>query len=112
MTGSEAHQDSRPQSVANRSQDRQPSTTELLDLKGAAAYLGVPVSYIRRLVLEKRVAYHKVGRYLRFKCADLDQLVDRGRIEPKDEAAIPRQVHNTHLFATPARRPRHNTKMS
>jgi hypothetical protein len=28
---------------------------DLLDMKRAAAYLGVPVSYIRRLVLEKRV---------------------------------------------------------
>jgi excisionase family DNA binding protein len=39
---------------------------ELLDIVGAAGYLDVPVTYVRRLVLEKRVTYHKVGKYVRF----------------------------------------------
>jgi excisionase family DNA binding protein len=50
---------------------------ELLDIVGAAGYLDVPVTYVRRLVLEKRVTYHKVGKYVRFRPTDLDALVDR-----------------------------------
>jgi len=54
----------------------------LLDVDGAASYLGVPKVFIRRLVLEKRVAYHKLGKYLRFKPADLDDFVNQGRVDP------------------------------
>lgn len=38
-----------------------------LTLSEAAAYLNVTERYVRRLVAERRVAYHKVGRLLRFR---------------------------------------------
>ena len=37
--------------------------------------------YLRRLVYEKRVAYHRVGGRLLFDLADLDALAERGRVE-------------------------------
>ena len=38
--------------------------------------------YLRRLVHERRVAFHKVGARLLFDLADLDQLAEAGRREP------------------------------
>jgi excisionase family DNA binding protein len=53
-----------------------------LDVDAAAEYLGVSVSFIRRLVLERRVRYYKLGKYLRFDPADLDALVAKTRVDP------------------------------
>jgi len=53
-----------------------------LTLSEAAAYLNVTDRYVRRLVAERRVAYHKVGRLLRFLPSDLDALFDAGPVEP------------------------------
>jgi len=46
--------------------------TDWLNVTEAATYLKVPPSYVRRLVLERRVRFHKLGKYLRFTCEDLD----------------------------------------
>ena len=43
-----------------------------LTVDQAAAYLNVLPCFVRRLVSEGRVAYHKYGRHLRFEVADLD----------------------------------------
>ncbi len=56
----------------------------LLDVAGAAAHLGVSEAFVRRLVLEKRVRYYKVGKFVRFRPGDLDAFVDAGRIDPAD----------------------------
>ncbi|HEX8771087.1 MAG TPA: helix-turn-helix domain-containing protein [Acidimicrobiales bacterium] len=40
---------------------------DLVDVAGAAAHLGVSTTFIRRLVLEKRVRYYKVGKFVRFR---------------------------------------------
>ncbi len=54
----------------------------LLDVAGAAAYLGVSEAFIRRLVLERRVRYYKVGKFVRFRPFDLDAFVEAGRRDP------------------------------
>jgi excisionase family DNA binding protein len=54
----------------------------LLDVAGAAAYLGVSEVFIRRLVLERRVRYFKVGKFVRFRPPDLDAFVEAGRRDP------------------------------
>lgn len=56
--------------------------TKYLDVEGAAAYLGVKVRFIRRLVAERRIAFHKVGIYVRFAVDDLDAFANAGRVEP------------------------------
>ena len=57
-----------------------------LDVTGAADWLGVEVRFVRRLVAERRVAYYKVGRHLRFDANDLDDFLDTNRVD-KSEAA-------------------------
>ena len=49
----------------------------LLNVAGAAAYLGVTDAFVRRLVLEKRVRYFKVGKFVRFRPVDLEAFVGR-----------------------------------
>jgi hypothetical protein len=41
--------------------------------------------WLRRLVYERRVPFHKVGNRLVFDLADLDALVERGRVERAGE---------------------------
>jgi excisionase family DNA binding protein len=62
----------------------------LLDVPGAAAYLGVSTAFVRRLVLEKRVRYYKVGKFVRFRPADLDAFVEAGRQDPVEVRVHPR----------------------
>ena len=58
------------------------SANKLLDVAGAAAHLDVSEAFIRRIVLEKRVRYYKVGKFVRFRPVDLDAFVEAGRTEP------------------------------
>jgi excisionase family DNA binding protein len=51
----------------------------LLDVNGAAEHLNVTVHFIRRLVRERRVHFHKVGYHVRFYTDDLDAFVEAGR---------------------------------
>ncbi len=63
--------------------DAQPSTVaQLLDVSAAAGYLGTSERFIRRLVAERRVPFHRVGRHIRFRLSDLEAFVARGRVEP------------------------------
>jgi excisionase family DNA binding protein len=59
-----------------------PADNKLLDVAGAAAHLDVSEAFIRRIVLEKRVRYYKVGKFVRFRPTDLDAFVEAGRTEP------------------------------
>lgn len=69
--------------------DRQPSslpgdesTAGLLTIEQAAERINMSVRYVRRLVAERRIAFHKLGRAVRIATADLDELVACGRVEP------------------------------
>ena len=54
----------------------------LLDVAAAAAHLGVSEAFVRRLVLERRIRYFKVGKFVRFRVVDLDAFVEAGRQDP------------------------------
>lgn len=54
----------------------------MLDVGGAAAYLAVTEAFVRRLVLERRVRYFKLGKFVRFRTDDLDAFIEAGRHEP------------------------------
>ena len=57
-----------------------------LDVLGAADWLGVEERFVRRLVAERRIAYYKVGRHLRFDADDLDAFLAENRVEKNDAA--------------------------
>lgn len=66
----------------------------LLDIAAAAAYLGVNETFIRRLVLERRVRYYKVGKFVRFLLADHRALVLAGTVDPQPSTGAAATQHN------------------
>lgn len=55
----------------------------LFDVPEAAAYLNTRESHIRELIYAQRIPYIKVGRFVRFSQADLDEWLRRNRRDPK-----------------------------
>jgi excisionase family DNA binding protein len=59
-----------------------------LAVPDAADYLGVSVRFIRRLVAERRIAFHKAGARVLFAIADLDEFMFAGRVEPITRSSV------------------------
>jgi excisionase family DNA binding protein len=53
----------------------------LLTVEEAADRLGTSVRFVRRLILERRIAYTKLGRHVRIAPLDLDAFIRSGRVE-------------------------------
>ena len=47
-----------------------------------AIRLGTKPRFVRRLIAERRIEFHKVGRYVRISESALCDFIDAGRIEP------------------------------
>jgi excisionase family DNA binding protein len=54
----------------------------LLDIGQLAARLDVTPRFVRRLVAERRIAFIKVGHYVRFDPNDVDAWIDHRRVDP------------------------------
>jgi excisionase family DNA binding protein len=54
---------------------------KLLTWEEAAERLNTTPRHVRRLVFQRRIAYRKLGRYVRFHPDDLDEYVAANRIE-------------------------------
>jgi excisionase family DNA binding protein len=59
----------------------------LLTVEQAAERLGTSVRFVRRLVFERRIAFVKVGRYVRITTADLEAFIAVGRVNAKRREA-------------------------
>jgi excisionase family DNA binding protein len=55
---------------------------ELLTVDEAAAALNTPQRFIRRLIAERRIGFHHVGRHVRIARRDLEAFIKAGRVEP------------------------------
>ena len=53
----------------------------LLTAEEVADRLGTTVRHVRRLVFERRIAYRKLGRYVRFHPTDVDEYIADHRVE-------------------------------
>ncbi len=53
----------------------------LLTLDEAADYLTVSPRFMRRLVFERRIAFVKVGKFVRFDPRDIDEWLSDHRVE-------------------------------
>jgi excisionase family DNA binding protein len=54
---------------------------QLLTPHEAADRLGTSLRFVRRLVLERRIPFIKVGRHVRIATSDLDAFIAAGRVE-------------------------------
>lgn len=53
----------------------------LLGVRELAERLGTPERFVRRLVCERRIPFHKIGKYARFDPDDIDNWIDQGRVD-------------------------------
>ena len=59
------------------------SSDVLLDVPSAAERLGCTPRYVRRLVMERRIPFVKLGgSKVRFSALELEQWIDTQRVEP------------------------------
>ena len=54
----------------------------MLNIDQVAERLGTSPRFVRRLIAERRIAFNKVGRHVRFSSADVEDFVRAGRVEP------------------------------
>jgi excisionase family DNA binding protein len=54
---------------------------QLLTPEEAAERLGTSLRFVRRLVFERRIAYRKLGRYIRFHPDDVEEYIAANRVE-------------------------------
>ena len=71
-----------------RSRDQKPprsgeegTVEKYLTVAQTAEYLSTSERFVRRLIAERRVAFHHVGRHIRFRQSDLDVWLDSQRVE-------------------------------
>jgi excisionase family DNA binding protein len=55
------------------------SSDRLLTVEQAAAALNVSPRFIRRLIFERRIAVHRLGRHVRLSQRDLSAFIERAR---------------------------------
>jgi len=63
-----------------------------LSVPETAAYLNTSERFVRRLVAERRIAFHHVGRHVRFALSDLDGWLAARRVEPIPGATVRRSL--------------------
>ncbi|MBN9109611.1 MAG: helix-turn-helix domain-containing protein [Pseudonocardia sp.] len=62
--------------------------SKYLTVVEAAASLNTSVRFVRRLIAERRIAFHKVGAHVRIAVVDLDAFVQAGRVEAITTATV------------------------
>ena len=63
-----------------------------LTVSETAVYLNTSERFVRRLITQRRIAFHHVGRHVRFAQSDLDQWLSAGRVEPITGATVWRDL--------------------
>lgn len=54
----------------------------MLNIEQVAERLGTSPRFVRRLVAERRIAFSKIGRHIRFSARDVEKFILAGRVEP------------------------------
>ena len=62
-------------------QQRDRKSVVLLGVRDLAEKLGTSERFVRRLVCERRVPFHKVGKFVRFDPRDIDLWLAEHRVE-------------------------------
>ena len=59
-----------------------------LTVEQAAENLNTSVRFVRRLISERRIAFHKFGVHVRLSIEDLDTYAQAGRVAPITATAV------------------------
>lgn len=65
---------------------------QYLTVADAADYLNTSARFVRRLIAERRIAFHKVGSHVRIGIADLEAFVQAGRVEAITASSVLRDL--------------------
>ena len=65
---------------------------EILTIEQAAARINMSERYVRRLVAERRIPFHKLGRCVRIAASDLTEFVNASRVQPITVSDVWRDV--------------------
>ncbi len=68
------------------------TSRSLVSIEEAAEVMGMSARHVRRLVAERRIAFHKLGRSVRIARADIDAYVAASRVEPMTESDVWRSL--------------------
>jgi excisionase family DNA binding protein len=68
------------------------TSRSLVSVEEAAEVMGMSARHVRRLVAERRIAFHKLGRSVRIARADIDAYVAASRVEPMTESDVWRSL--------------------
>jgi excisionase family DNA binding protein len=60
----------------------------LMTVREAAQYLAVPVATLYTRVWRREIPFVKLGRSLRFDLRDLDELIEKSKVQPNEQAFI------------------------
>lgn len=61
----------------------------LLTIADVAEVLAVEPRFVRRLVQERRIAFHKVGKFVRFDAGDVAEFISGGRVAAASDVDRP-----------------------
>jgi len=92
VRGPRAESPNKTSGDARRPAGREDRVTPLLTRKEAADVLATTERHLRRLVHERRIGFVKVGRFVRFREADIADFVEENRTAAKDAASPPSSV--------------------
>jgi excisionase family DNA binding protein len=67
---------------------------EVLTIEQAADRIKMSERYVRRLIAERRIPFHKLGRSVRIKAVDLAAHVDAGRVESITTSSVWRDLRS------------------
>ena len=70
---------SRP--LSTKAQAMAQMRTELIDIEALAAWLGVEIVFVRRLVAERRISFLKIGKFVRFDPPEVARWIDDQRVD-------------------------------
>ena len=59
-----------------------------LTVREAADYLNTSERFVRRIIADRRIAFHKLGSHVRISTGDLDAFLRAGRVEPVTVASF------------------------
>ena len=79
MTVDQTEMTERSGHIARRGLD--PGSACLLGVPDVADLLGTSERFVRRLIAERRVPFHKVGKYVRFDPRDIETWLAKHRVE-------------------------------
>jgi len=66
----------------------------LLSIDEVAAWLGVEVCFVRYQIVDRRIPYVKVGKYVRFDASEIAEWIDEQRVGTERRSSRVREIRN------------------